>query len=80
MPTSSSGLEEMRQKQNLNQGGYELEATLQARRQETKQTIDQYKVPLTNEEFRGEFDANEQAFESKKSKGLIKKSWNKIWK
>lgn len=80
MPTSSSGLEEMRQKQNLNQGGYELEARLQARRQETRQTIDQHKVPLTNEEFRGEFDANEQAFESKKSKGLIKKSWNKIWK
>ena len=80
MPTSNSGLEEMRQKQNLNQGGYELEARLQARRQETRQTIDQYKAHRGTEEFKKEYDAKEQQFEAEKSKGLIKRSWNKIWK
>jgi conjugal transfer mating pair stabilization protein TraG len=79
-PTNNPGLEDVRQKHNLNQGGYELEATLQARRQETRQTIDQHKVPLNNEEFRGELDAPDQAFEGEKSKGLIMKSWNKIRK
>jgi conjugal transfer mating pair stabilization protein TraG len=79
-PTSNPGLEESRQKHNLNQGGYELEAKLQSRRQVTRETLDRHKAPLNNEEFRGEFDSNDQAFEGEKSKGRVKKSWNKIWK
>ena len=80
LPTSNPGLDDTRQKHNLNQGGYELEATLQARRQEARHTIKQHKERLGNDEFQREFDASDKAFESEKSKMLIKKSWNKIWK
>ena len=80
MPVMNPKLEEMRQEHRLHQEAQELDAKLAAYQKKTSQTLNQYNIPLSNEEMKTSMNIQEKEFQQEKDRYLAKKAWDKVWK